>query len=273
MSAAGVDAAGVNQVRTGPRGRAPVVLLHPAGLDLTYWGGQIEALRDEHDVIAYDLAGHGRSAPSTGAWTFARNVGELLGVLDGAGAARAHLVGISVGGMIAQECTLAHPDRVASLSLIATASEFPADVRARMRDRAPRLRLDGMAAVIDETMQRWFTEETARGRPDLIDRATKTLLGDDAETHAQLWDAVSTLDTTARLPAIACPTLILVGEADPSCPPPAARRMQRQIVGSRLAVLPAASHMVILERPSVVNVHLASFLGLVAADLDQRGAE
>ena len=56
----------VNLVRTGPRGRAPVVLVHPVGLDLTYWGAQIEALREDHDVVAFDLPGHGAAARRTG---------------------------------------------------------------------------------------------------------------------------------------------------------------------------------------------------------------
>ena len=243
----------LHHVRTGPRGRPPVLLLHPAGLDLTYWADQLRALRDVHDVIAPDLPGHGGSGLGAARWTFALVSEDLLTLLDGVGAQAAHLVGISVGGMIAQEFALAHPERVASLALIATASEFPDDARAGMRERAQRLRASGMASVVDETIKRWFTPQTVSDRPDLVDRVTKTLGRDDAEAHAQLWEAVATLDTTARLDAIGCPTLILGGEVDPSCPPPAVRLLNRSISDSRLIMLPDTSHMAILERPEFVG--------------------
>ena len=258
--------AGLNVIRTGPRGGAPVVLIHPAGLDLTYWDAQIAALKDGYDVVAFDLPGHGRSPALVEGWTFDLLNRTLLALLAEVGGSQAHLVGISVGGMIAQSFALAHPSRVANLSLIGTASEFPDAVRAGMRERAARLRAGGMAVVVEETMKRWFTPETIRERPDLIDRTTKTLLGDDVETHAQLWEAVSGLDLTARLAETDLPTLILVGDADPSCPPSAARIIQGQMRGSRLAVLLTTSHMAILESPALINAHLISFLSEVEAD-------
>ena len=256
----------LNVVRTGPRGGAPVVLIHPAGLDLTYWDAQIAALKDSHDVIAFDLPGHGRSPGDVHGWTFEIVNRALLALVDEAGGGPAHLVGISVGGIIAQSFVLEHPSQVASLSLVGTASEFPDQVRAGMRDRARRLRGAGMAAVVAESMERWFTPETRRGRPDLIDRATKTLLGDDPEVHARLWEAVGALDLTDRLAEVRRPTLLLAGEVDPSTPPSAARLIQRRIPGARMAILPATSHMAMLESPALVNAHLASFLAQVLAE-------
>ena len=257
----------LNVVRTGPRGGQPTVLIHPAGLDLTYWDAQVAALKGGCDVVAFDLPGHGRSPALGEGWTFELLNRTLLALLAEVGGGPAHLVGISVGGMIAQSFALAHPSRVASLALIGTASEFPDAARTGMRERAARLRAGGMGVVIEETMKRWFTPETMRERPDLIDRTTKTLLSDDAQTHAQLWEAVSGLNLTARLAELDLPTLILVGDADPSCPPSAARLIQTRIRGARLAVLPATSHMAILESPGLINAHLTSFLSQVEADI------
>lgn len=255
-------------VRTGARSGVPVLLMHPVGLDLTYWGPQIEALRGSHEVIAYDLTGHGRSEIEPDMpldMGFERHARDAAALLDRLAVASAHVVGISFGGMVAQHLALACPGRIASLSLIATASEFAEAARAGMRDRARRLREGGMPAVVEETMARWFTPETRAGRPDLVERATRTLLGDDPAVHAACWEAVAALDTTARLAAIACPALVLVGEADPSCPPAAARLMHQAIPGARLAVLPATSHMAILESPALVSAHLSTFLAQVGA--------
>ena len=117
-----------------------------------------------------------------------------------------------------------------------------------------------MQAVLPSTLQRWFTLETVTRRPDLIDRVTKTLLANDALVHAAMRDMISALDLVAQLHRISCPTLILVGEHDPSSPPAAAKVLADNIAGSAMHVISAASHMAPLERPAVVNGYLSSFL-------------
>ena len=176
------------------------------------------------------------------------------------GTQRAHVVGISVGGMIAQVLALAHPHLVRSLSLIGTASAFPDDGREAMRDRAATARRDGMAGVLAANTERWFTPQTVVERPDIIDRVRKSLLARDPIVHAAIWEMIAGLEVTFRLGEIACPTLVLVGDVDPSCPPSAAHVLHQGIAGSRLAVLPETSHMSILERPTLVNRHLLTFL-------------
>ena len=251
----------LNTVRTGPGGAAPVVLVHPVGLDLTYWGGQIEALGDAHDVIAFDLPGHGASAGSPEDWTLDQAADMLARVIHGSGSGSAHVVGLSVGGMIAQATALAHPGLVRSLALIGTAAGFSGDVRAGMRARARTARDVGMQAVLPSTIERWFTTETRARRPDVIDRVTKTLLADDPLVHAAMWDMISALDLAAHLPRISCPTLILVGEQDPSTPPASARILEQGIRGATMHVIPGASHMAPLEKPAMINGYLGAFLG------------
>jgi 3-oxoadipate enol-lactonase len=251
----------INFVRTGPRGAPPVVLVHPVGLDLTYWGEQIEALCDEHDVVAFDLPGHGRSPGSPADWTLDQAAETLAQVVRSTGGDGAHLVGLSVGGMIAQAMTLAQPGLVRSLTLIDTAAAFTEEGRAGMRARAGMAREGGMQAVLPSTLQRWFTAATVARRPDLIDRVARTLLADDPLVHAAMWDMISALDLVAQLRRITCQTLILVGEHDPSSPPSAARTLQENIAGAEMHIIPDASHMAPLEKPEAINGHLTRFLG------------
>jgi len=261
MSALQANAApSINIIRTGPRGGTPVVLVHPVGLDLSYWDRQIEALCDRHDVVAFDLPGHGSSPGSPADWTLDQAAGVLAQVVRGTGSTGAHLVGLSVGGMISQALTLAQPGLVRSLTLIDTAAAFSDEGRAGMRARAGMARSGGMAAVLPSTLQRWFTPETMARRPDLIDRVTKTLLADDPLVHAAMWDMVSALDLVSQLHRISCPTLILVGEYDPSSPPAAARVLQKNIQSAELYIIPSASHMAPLEKPDVINRYLQAFL-------------
>ena len=255
----------LHHVRTAVGRGNPVLLLHPAGHDLTHWDEQIEALRLTREVVACDLAGHGLSPGGRNDMSFARQVEDLVALLDAVGAETAHVAGISYGSMIAQHFALAHPERTKSLTLIGSAAEFSDVARAGMRERAKLLRAGGMAAVIETSMARWFTDATRRDRPQIIDRATKTLLGDDAETHAQVWETVSTHNVAARLGEIGCPTLVLVGEADPSTTPAAARQLRDLLADARLGVIPDASHLVTLEQPALINSHLVSFLAQVDA--------
>ena len=162
--------------------------------------------------------------------------------------------------MIAQVTALTRPDIIRSLTLIGTAPSFPEEVRQGMRARAELVRTRGMAAVVESSLQRWLTQETRDRRPDITDRLTKTLLGDDATTHAAIWDMISGLDLDTRLSEIACPTLVLVGERDPSTPPTVAQRLADSIKGSVLIVIPNASHIVTVEAPGAVNTALFSFL-------------
>jgi len=250
----------LNYVRTGPRGGVPVLLLHPVGLDLTYWGAQIQALADDYDVIALDLPGHGASEGTPDDWTLPRAseiVGEFVRSL---GTSLVHLVGLSVGGMVSQALTVGQPDLVRSLTLIDTAASFSDEGRSAMRARSSAARENGMAAVLPSTIERWFTTETAIRRPDLIDRVTKTLLADDPLVHAAMWTMIAALDIAADLPRIRCPTLVLVGEHDASSPVSAAQQLRDGIDGARLAVIANTAHLSPLERPDLVNAHLLGFL-------------
>ena len=250
----------VNTIRCGPRGATPVVLVHPVGLDLSYWDRQIAALCASHDVVALDLPGHGRSPGTPADWTLDKAAATLAGVVRATGAQQAHVVGLSVGGMIAQALALAEPALVRSLALIDTAASFPDAGRATMRARAEAARSGGMPAVLRSTLERWFTPATMAGRPDIIDRVTKTLLRDDPLIYAAMWDMISELDLMAELHRISCPTLILVGEHDPSSPPAAAQQLRDGIAGAAMHIVAHASHMAPLEKPEVVNEHLLSFL-------------
>jgi 3-oxoadipate enol-lactonase len=260
MSAGTAPEGRLNWIRTSADRPETVVLIHAVGHDLTYWDRQIEALRAEYNVIAFDLPGHGRSSGAPEDWSFDHAAAVVGRLIEEVSIKPVHLVGISFGGMIAQITTLARPDLVRSLTLIGTASHFPEEMRKGMRARAETVRAAGMAAVVQSSLERWFTPETRTQRPDIIDRVTKTLIADDPATHAAIWDVISTLDIRTKLWQIRCPTLILVGEHDPSTPPTVARGLSEAIRGAKIKVISDASHIVTVEAPTAVNDALEAFL-------------
>ncbi len=253
----------LNSIRTGPRGKTPVVLVHPVGLDLTYWASQIDALCDRYDVVAFDLPGQGRSPGTPSDWSIPQAVTFLRQVVESTGSSSAHIVGLSVGGIIAQAFAVAEPERVQSLTLISTAPTFSEQGREAMRKRAANVRKGGMEAVLQECLNRWFTRSTVERRPDLIDRVVKTLLADDPQVHGAMWDMIAPFEIVADLHRIAAPTLILSGELDLSSPPSSAKLLHQEITNSELHIISELSHMLPLEAPSVVNDHLLRFLASV----------
>ena len=260
----------LNLARAGPRGGPPVVLLHSLSLDLTYWDGQFAALAADRDVVAPDLPGHGRSPGGPGDMTFDRLADAIADLVASLGAGPADVVGLSVGGMIAQAVAVRHPAAVRSLALIGTAATFAEPARAAIRDRARAVREGRTAALVGPFMERWFTPAFRGRRPDVLDRAAKTMLGTDPAVHAALWDAVAGLDLIDALPAVGCPVRVLVGADDPSTPPAAARAIADAVPGAAVDVIPDASHLCPIEAPAAVTRLLTRFLAGVDSDLDRR---
>ncbi len=249
----------INTVRAGPRGGTPVVLLHAVSLDLTYWDAQFEQLSKTHDVVAFDWPGHGRSSGIAGKIGFDDLAEVVASVVAETGGGPAHIVGISMGSMAAQYFALIHPELIRSLCLIGSACTLAEPVRQALRDRAATARRQGTSAVLQTATGHWFTPEFRRRRPDVIDRAEKTLLACDPEQYAAFWDMIAGLETQKRLSELVCPTLVLAGENDTSTPPAAARLIAEQITGARVEVIAGAAHMATSEAPEAVNHLIQTF--------------
>ena len=214
-------------------------------------------------VIAYDLPGHGDTPGAPADWTFDAASAMLARAAATTGASRVDVLGVSIGGMIAQAFTLACPETVRSLTLIGTAATFSEDERGFARARAATARRDGMAAIIPTTLERWFTPQTRARRPDIVDRVAKSMRAGDPAIYAAMWNMMAGLDFADRLGEIGCPTLVMTGEADPICPPAVAKRIHDGVAGSQLAIVPDAAHMCILEQPDAISRRIASFLRVI----------
>ena len=250
----------INYVRTGPKGKPALVFLHAVGLDLSWWGEQIEDFARDFDVIAFDMPGHGLSGKAVGAPSFDMLADAVAAVLAHAGVGAAHLVGISVGGMIAQRFALRQPERVRSLTLVATLCTFADPVREALRERARVARTQGMSEIAPLSTARWFPAAFRERRPDVLDRATTSLLAQDAEFHASMWDMISGLDFEAEISAITCPTLVVAGTEDGNAPVAAGRKIADLIPGASLQPMAGVGHFPPVESPAAFNTLLRRFL-------------
>lgn len=253
-------AGAINVVRTGPRGGSPLVFLHSVGLDSSWWDAQIDTFRDRFDVVAIDMPGHGLSDDMHGAPTFealAKIVQDVLQTLD---VEPAHIVGLSVGGMIAQLLAITSAHCARSLTLVGTACSIPDEMRGLLRERARVAKDADMALIAKLTIERWFTADFREARPDVIDRATISLLHRDQKFHSAMWEMVAGLSLEDQISSITCPTLVVVGEQDISSPPPAAMQIARGISASRLEIMAGVGHFPPVERPAAFNALLNDFL-------------
>ena len=255
----------INVARGGARGGTPVVFLHPVGLDLTWWGAQFEAFGTDYDLIAIDMPGHGLSETLTTPPSFDILADAVLGALHAVDAGSVHLVGVSVGGMIAQTLALRRPTLVRSLSLVATLCTFPDAVRGALRERARVARTEGMARIAQLSNERWFPEAFRNRRPDMLERATRSLLQQPPEVHAAMWDMISGLDLEGALRTISCPTLVVAGELDINAPRAAAEIITGAIRGASLKMMPGVGHFPPFEAPEAFNAILRSFLATAGA--------
>ncbi|HXD63498.1 MAG TPA: alpha/beta fold hydrolase [Solirubrobacteraceae bacterium] len=234
----------------------PVVLLHALGLDWRMWDAVMVSLAQSRRVFAYDIRGHGRAAGSPAPFTMDDAAADLVAVLDALGLDRAHVVGLSYGGGIAQTAAVHHPERFASLALLAT-TDFPFDafeVRARSGET------DGMEAQIVPSLTRWFTPAALAVDAWGVRYAREQVRRADPRDWAAAWRSFIGLDVQGRLAGFGAPTLVLAGELDASTTPQIMSAIAQAIDGAEYRELPGTPHMMSLERPELVSQALGAFL-------------
>lgn len=249
----------VRYTQTGPPEGPPVVLLHALGFNRSFWDVQTAALGSRYLVLAVDVLDQTQPRPADFVPTF-EGLAAAAAVITHAQTGPAHVVGLSLGSMIAQTLALAEASLVRSLTLIGSAATFAEAGRTALRERAAQTRAEGMAAIAPLHLARWFTPEFTRQHPDVIERVTRTLLANDPRVHAALWEMVSRLDTLPRLPELTCPVLAIVGAEDTSTPPAAAQQIVDAVAGARLETVAGSAHLPPLEAPGTVNTRLTEFL-------------
>lgn len=240
-------------------GEEVVVLIHALGTNHRMWDRQVEVLKPRFRVLRYDVRGHGQTDKPPGPYSLELFAQDLAALLDGLGIPAAHLVGLSMGGMIAQTFALNYPGRVKSLVLADTSSRYPPESRRQFEERAAIAEAQGMGPLVEPALERWFSPEFHRAHPEVVEKYRQMLLANDPKAYAAATRAIAQLDLTSRLGAIKVPTLVIVGADDPGTPPAMAREIAAAIPGARLEVLPGR-HMTQEESAEAFNRLLLEFL-------------
>jgi 3-oxoadipate enol-lactonase len=241
----------------GPEKAPVLVLSNSLGTNHAMWDGQVAAFARAFRVLRYDTRGHGASEVTPGPYDVALLAGDLLGLLDDLGLARVSLCGLSIGGMTATWIAAHAPERIERLVLCST-SALMGGVDA-WNARIDAVRRDGMTAVTETVLERWFTAGFRAARPQAVERVRRMLLTTPATGYAACCAAVRDMDHRALLARIATPTLVVAGTHDPATPLAHSQVIVGGIPGARLVELDAA-HLSNIETESAFNAAVLEFL-------------
>ena len=264
------DSVTVNGVRIAYRFDGPVdgrVVLMSNSLMSSYdmWDWTVPALAGRYRVLRYDTRGHGRSATPPGPYSIAALADDAAGLLEALGIGSAHVVGLSMGGMVGQQLGARYPRKVLSLSLCDTASEMPP--REMWEERLAIARSQGIPGLVEGTLKRWFTEPFMRRAPGDVEKVRGMILGTGLEGYMACAGAIRDMAQTTMLLAITAPTLVLTGRQDPATTVDHATVLHRVIAGSRLVILDDAAHLSNIEQPQAFNAALRAFIDEVDGGL------
>ena len=232
----------VNHVVEGPADGEVVVMSGSLGSDHRMWEPQVESLvQNGFRVVRYDHRGHGASPVPAGPYSIADIGGDLIALLDKLGAARAHVVGLSLGGMTGMWAGAHAPGRIASLVLCCTSAKLgPPESWA---ERARAVREGGLAAIVDALVGRWVTPAFAQAHPERVDFLKGMVLGTPDAGYIECCGVIEHMDLLPELPRISAPTLVIAGAEDPATPPEHGRRIAEGIPGARLEIVDGAAHL------------------------------
>ncbi len=240
----------------GDSDRPRLVLLNSIGTDMDLWDAALPGLRRHFQLLRIDTRGHGASRAYHGDFRMAQLARDVAAAMTAAGWDSACLAGVSLGGMIAMELALAQPERVRSLVLICTSATMDRTVWAA---RVDTVRSKGMAAIADQTMERFLSPSFISAQQETAMTIRRGLLSMAPEGYAGCAAAIRDMTLAERIDAIDCPTLVVTGADDVSTPFEGhGEHLVARIAGARHSALPCA-HLAPVEAPDLLVAALNDF--------------
>ena len=239
-----------------------VILVHGLGLNRQMWQWQLDDLSTHFTAIRFDLLGHGDSAKPAGPYRMQQMVEQIEELMENLAIEQAAVIGFSLGGLIAQAFTLAHPRKVSALGILNSAHARTDEQREGIMLRVRQSEESGPAATVDDALARWFSEDFADKHPEILARVRQWVTANDRSVYPALYRLLAEADIglESSIANIQCPTLILTGEEDFGNSPEMAEQMARIIPHARAEVLPGLRHMALAEDPAAINSLLVPFL-------------
>lgn len=242
----------------------PLVLIAGLGVGSWVWFKQVPTLAEKFQTIVFDNRGAGRSDKPAGPYTIARMADDVAGLLRALGVERAHVLGASMGGFIAQELALSHPRMTRRLILACTSFGGRHHVPPSQEVLQAMGSLDGLNTEerARQHIHLAFSSSYIREHPEELERAIQLRLANPIPEHAYLGQLQAAIgfDAEARVSSIQAPTLVITGDQDMMVPAENSRRLAARIPGAKLVIIEGAGHSVFIERADTFNRAVIEFL-------------
>ncbi|MBN0972432.1 MULTISPECIES: 3-oxoadipate enol-lactonase [unclassified Gordonia (in: high G+C Gram-positive bacteria)] len=248
----------VHAVVTGRPDGPAVVLSNSLGSTHRMWDSQVAALEERFRVVRYDTRGHGDSPVPPGPYSIDELADDVIALLDRFDIERAHLVGLSLGGMTMMRVAARNPERVDRLALLCTAAYLPP--AQGWTDRAALVRADGTSAVAAAVVQRWFTPGYLAANTEARQQFEAMVAATPAEGYAACCEAIAAMDQRSDLSSIIAPTLAIAGAGDPATPPDLLRDIVDAVPNGRLLVVPDSAHLANAQQADTITPALIEHL-------------
>jgi 3-oxoadipate enol-lactonase len=238
--------------------RAPALLFsNSLGTTHELWDRQVEGLSSVFRIIRYDTRGHGGSDAPDEPYSIDLLGRDALAILDAAGVSRAHVCGLSLGGLTAMWLGVRASDRVDTLILASTAARI-CDA-AFWEERIERVLATGLQSLVEASMTRWFTDDFRAAHPEIVARYRRTLESCPIGGYASCCGVLRDADLRGAIGNISAPTLVIAGMHDPVTPPSDADAIRARIRDARVTVLDAA-HLSNVEQADAFNSRVVAFI-------------
>ncbi|MGN8131338.1 alpha/beta fold hydrolase [Arthrobacter sp. RC1.1 241] len=236
--------------------RERLALIHGVGLDSSMWNPLREFLEPEYDVQVLELLGHGHRPPAPEGITLAGLAADIAEQLE----PNTHLVGFSLGALVAQHLARFRPDLVASLVSVASVCARTSQEHAAVMVRLASAESD-FPATIEASIQRWYPQGS-NVPAELVEATREVLQGNDPKSFLACYRVFATADAeiAPELPHISVPSHAVTGELDPGSTPEMSARLAAAIPGCTYSIIPGARHMMPVERPQELAHTLTAFI-------------
>ena len=241
----------------------PLFLIHGIGAARDTWRFMLPILSERFTVVTYDLRGHGTSPKPSGPFGLEELVADLERVRERTGFERAHFAGHSLGGMIGPAYARDYPARVASLGLLSTAAFRTEEDSRKVWAVVKAMEEKGVEQVLKTLIDRWYTDEFIRTRPEIVDRRMRQVIETDEEVFLNVFRIYAGTEMAPWLHQVSAPALIMTGENDGGCNPRLNRQIDDAMQNSDLVILPNYKHSILLEAGAEVAEKLSVFIEAV----------
>jgi len=237
-----------------------VTLSHSLGADFGMWEPQLALLNQHFTVLRYDTRGHGQTQATDGPYTLEQLADDAYRLLEHLGVTRTHWVGLSLGGMIGQVFAIRYPNLIDHAVIANSTGKVAPNAAVMWGDRIMIARTQGMAALVQPTLSRWFTEPFREKHTELMAHIGQMIESTQVQGYAGCCAAISKIDTHEELKKLNVPALVIVGDQDLALPPAMSEQIHEHWPKSKYVVLKDAAHLSNLEQASTFNDAIMKFL-------------